>query len=209
MITDFDRRYYLGGSDTYRLMSKEDSKTWKGLVDEKIGLATAGIGGNIYTRAGTVFEHPLLYAVEWDMILDEQLIHDKWPIRVNYDGRKGSKLFEVKTHKIDEPFELLTDKSKGKFRRYWMQTQVEMYVYKEMSDKYFLPPFEKLYVLSYGLYPDEYYREQDDIEIDTDRIKLWEIKYDPGWIKHEYLPRVKRLARILKKVNHGHDIAEG
>ena len=111
---------------------------------------------------------------------------DKLLLRVNYDGWLDGTIYEVKTHRSDKDFEVSNT--------YWRQTQVEMYAYKQTYDD-----FKKLYIVSYPLYPDEYYTDQDDIEIDMSRIKFQEVKYDRSWIKSEYLPKLKELAKYLKK----------
>ena len=79
-----------------------------------------------------------------------------------------------------------------------LQSQYEADL-KTMQEELGLPPFKKLYIVSYPLYPDEYYSEWDEIEIDFSRISFHEIKYDKHFIKDEYLPNLKELARCLKK----------
>ena len=68
-----------------------------------------------------------------------------------------------------------------------------MYAYKESYDD-----FKQLYIVSYPLYPDEYYTEQE-IAVDPSRIKFTPVKYDKHFIKDEYLPELKYLARCLRK----------
>lgn len=125
------------------------------------------------------------------MRMDGQIVMEKYLLRVNYDGYCDSIIYEVKTHKGDKEFQLIP--------AYWQQAQVEMYVYQTMYKKWFLPEFKKLYVVSYALYPDEYYLEDNEIEIDPDRIIMHEVEYDKAWVKGEYLPKLKELARALKK----------
>jgi hypothetical protein len=70
-----------------------------------------------------------------------------------------------------------------------------MYVYQEMSEKWFLPPFSKLYLVHYPLYDEDYYTF--DPIVDPNRLSYEEIEYDPKFIK-EYLRRLKKLTKALK-----------
>ena len=183
-----------GGSDTKFIMNDyRKSKTWKEWWSVKQGDIEPSFRGSIYTRAGTIFEHPILLTIDPEMTLDGQIIHDKYLLRVNYDGYKDGHIYEVKTHKyrFDQPYVVTDD--------HWQQCQVEMYVYQEKYKSWFLPEFEGLTLVSYALYPDEYHLEPWEIQIDEERIQFHDIAYDKHWIKSEYLPRVKELARALKK----------
>ena len=184
----------LGASDTKFIMNdNHQSKTWKEFWSVKMGARESSFSGSIYTRAGNLWEHPILLAVDPGMILDGQIIHNKYLLRVNYDGFKDGIIRECKTHKYyaDKPYTIPEE--------HWQQTQVEMYVYREKYKQWFLPPFEGLEIISYALYPDEYYLEPDEIVIDPDRIIHHPVKPDLHWIKSEYLPRLKICARALRK----------
>ena len=194
MIHSNDRSGFFGASDTKFIMNdNRQSKTWKEWWSVKLGERESSFSGSIYTRAGNLWEHPLLLAVDPGMILDGQIIHDKYLLRVNYDGWKDGIIREAKTHKyyVDKPYTIPEE--------HWQQVQVEMYVYQEKQKVWFLPPFEGLEIISYALYPDEYYLEPSEIVIDENRIRHHPVKYDKHWIKGEYLPRLKECARALKK----------
>ena len=192
MIQDLDRSGWFGASDTKFVMAENrNTKTWLRWWETKLGKAESAFTGSIYTRAGNLYEHHILEAIDPDMRMDGQIIIDKYLLRVNYDGYKDGVIYEVKTHKNTKPFEIIP--------AYLWQAQVEMYCYKEKYKEWFLPEFKKLYIVSYALAADEYYCEDDEIEIDPDRIVRHEIKYDKHWIKAEYLPRLKELSRALRK----------
>lgn len=192
MITNQDRSGWFGASDTKFIMAENrGTKTWKQWWDVKLGEAESGFTGSIYTRAGNLFEHEILSTIDPEITMDGQILLDRYLLRVNYDGYKDGTIFEVKTHKNEKPFEIIP--------AYWMQCQVEMFVYQKMSEQWFLPDFDKLYIASYALRPDEYYLERDEVTVDPERIILHPVKYDKAWIKGNYLPRLKELARALKK----------
>lgn len=187
MISSNDRSGWFGASDCDKVVSKNRStKTWRSWWEVKMGLHDSDFTGSIYTAAGNRYEHHILRSISEDIETDGQIMIDKLLLRVNYDGWLDGTIYEVKTHRSDKDFEVSNT--------YWRQTQVEMYAYKQTHDD-----FKKLYIVSYPLYPDEYYTDQEDIEIDMSRIKFQEVKYDRSWIKSEYLPKLKELAKYLKK----------
>ena len=199
MIHDFDRSGYIGGSDMrYVMAANRTTKDWKGWWDEKLGGPPRHFS-TVWTHAGTIYEHPILEAIDPDIIPDGQIIYERYKLRINYDGYKDGNIVEVKIYSDDKDFEEPTRHSKGKFLHYWWQCQIQMFVYKKMADEWFLPPFQSLHLAAYPLHIDECYKDTEDIIVDPDRIQLFEIKYDADWIKNECLPRVKELARALKK----------
>lgn len=145
--------------------------------------------GSKYTDAGNRYEHPILLNINENMNFDRQIKVEKYLLRVNYDGDFNGTIYEVKTHKADREYEISTS--------HWRQTQVEMYAYKTMAEELELPPFKRLYIVSYALDPEEYYGTGADV--DFNRIKFHEVKYDKNFIKGEYLPLLKEKARALKK----------
>lgn len=192
MIHSQDRSGWFGCSDTkFIMMDNWQSKTFSKFWSIKTGEIGTSFAGSKYTRAGNMFEHPLLLAVDPEMVLDGQIIHDKYLLRANYDGYKDGIIREAKTHKSDHAYEIPTE--------HWQQVQVEMFVYQEKQKQWFLPPFEGLEIISYALYPDEYWLEPDEIVIDESRIIRHQVKYDKHWIKSEYLPRLKICARALRR----------
>ena len=192
MIHSQDRSGYFGASDSrYIMTDNRQTKTWKSWWSTKLGEIEPEFKGSIYTRAGDIYEHHILDAIDPGITKDGQIIIEKYLIRVNYDGYKDGTIYEIKTHKNDKPFEITTS--------YWQQCQVEMFVYQQMSKQWFLPDFKELYLASYALAPDEYYCNEDEVEVDPNRIILHPVKFDKHFIKGEYLPRVKELARALRK----------
>lgn len=198
MIHSTDRSGYFGGSDTKDIMGTWNTNRWdENFWKVKTGENLPKFGGNIYTRMGNIHEHPILLSIDPDMKLDGQIIYDKYLLRVNYDGFKDGIIYECKTHynnprKEFAPYEVSTE--------HWMQSQVEMYVYRKMSKKWFLPDFKELYIVSYECFEDDKFIPfSDDVVIDESRRRLHKIKYDDHWIRGEYLPRLKILARSLKK----------
>lgn len=192
MINDFDRSGYFGASDTSMVIAdNHNTKTWRQWWLVKLGEMESTFSGSIYTEAGNKYEHKILKAISEETTLDRQIIIDKLKLRVNYDGDLDGTIYEVKTHKAENDFEIS--------KQYWRQAQVEMYAYKTMEKELELPPFKKLYIVSYPLYPDEYYTHREDIVIDMKRVKFNPIKYDKQFVKGEYLPKLKECARALKK----------
>ena len=192
MIQNFDRSGYIGASDSKYVMAKNrNTKTWDKWWKTKTGEIPSDLTGNVYTRAGTLYEHAILKVIDEDMTLDGQIIYEKYKLRVNYDGYKDGVIYEVKTHRAKNEFKITND--------YWMQCQVEMFVYMTLCSEWFLPDFKGLVLVSYPLHDNEYVDSEEDVEVYEGRIQLQEVAYDKDWIKGEYLPRVKELARALMK----------
>ena len=189
MIKTQDRSGWFGASDTKYIMSdNHDTLTWKRWWSQKLGSGEVLANDNIYTRTGTMFEHPILEAVGDDIETDGQIIIRDKRLRVNYDGYKDGVIYEVKTHKADKEFKVT--------KEYYGQCQVEMYVYKQMAYKWFLPEFKHLYIVSYPLYDDDY--RTSEPMVDPNRISQEMIPYDEKFIK-DYLKRLKKLAKSLEK----------
>ena len=192
MIASQDRSGYFGASDTNKVLATNyNTKTFRQWWAVKLGEQEPDFQGSIYTEAGNKYEHPILLSINENMNLDRQIIMERLLLRVNYDGDFNGTIYEVKTHKADREYEVSTT--------HWRQTQVELYAYTQMAKELDLPPLKKLYIVSYALYPDEYYTDAEDVEVDFDRIVFHEIEYDKDFIKGEYLPRLKEKARALKK----------
>ena len=109
--------------------------------------------------------------------MDRQIKIRRLRLRVNLDGEDAQEISEVKTHK-GESFKVP--------RAYWMQAQVEMFAAKK-----------NLRIVAYHLEPEDYrnwFREIED-----DRLSYHPIPYDRDWIEGEYLPRLRYLAKCLRK----------
>ena len=209
MIHSTDRSGYFGASDTSTMMYKNRStKKWKNFWDEKLGGAPT-FNGNEFTRAGNLWEHSILSAIDKGINFDRQIILNspRMLLRVNYDGNDDHNIFEIKTHKDDKEF-TVTD-------AYWMQVQVQMFAWNYAhehgrTDTEFVPveKLESLTIVSYALKPNEIYDvgwidEQDAfagrLPVEESRLVYHPIKYDKSWIKGEYLPVLKELTKALRK----------
>lgn len=202
MIHSQDRSGYFGASDTAKVLSKNrSSMTWQNWWNVKLGIEESDFKGNIFTEAGNKYEHSILTAISKEVNFDRQVILEDLKLRVNYDGDLDGTIYEIKTHRADKNFEI-TNAIYG-------QCQVQMYTWQEAVKKELLdqdgnalPELKKLYVVSYPLMPDEYSRDVENIEIELSRLKFKEVKYDKHFIKADYLPNLKELARALKKGKH-------
>lgn len=185
MIQNEDRSYWFGASDSYKVLSNQNTESWQKWWRIKMGLEESDFIGNMYTEAGTRFEHPILTAFSKTMNMDRQLFLEDLRLRVNYDGDENGIIYEVKTHKASNPF-TITPYIEA-------QCQTEMYVWKQTRDD-----FKGLYILSYGLTDYDYDNEPD---VDFDRIKVHEVKYKKGKVK-QFLkclrPLVERLDEMRK-----------
>lgn len=192
MIQNNDRSGYFGASDTrYVMNDNHNTKTWQEWWSVKVGERENSFTGNIWTRAGNLFEHSILEAVDPEVTMDGQIIHERYLLRVNYDGYNNGMIYEVKTHKANKLYSVPED--------HWQQVQVEMFCYQEMHQRWFLPPFQGLIIASYALNPDEYYLQPNEVVVDPERIQYHPVKYNKAFIRGEYLPRLKVLARALRK----------
>lgn len=188
MIHDQSRAGWFGASDTKFVMAENKSTvTWKRWWETKLG-GTNHFTGNKYTRAGTLWEHPILEAIDENITMDGQILIPERRIRVNYDGYKDGVIYEIKTHSAKKEFEVTDD--------YWMQCQVEMYVYQEMAYSWFLPEFKKLYIVSYPMDEADYAAKEP--HVNPNKLSMKEVKYDERFSR-KYLRRVTRLARKLDR----------
>lgn len=206
MITSYDRSYWIGGSDTRYVMAKnKNTKTWLRWFSIKCGIDDSMFAGNEATRLGTVYEHPILMAVNPLVNLDRQLIVPKYNLRVNYDGDYDGTIYEVKTHRADKPFEISS--------AYYGQAQAEMFCWKQYlkdSERYqdyhtreHIEEFNEMYIVSYALDVEEYSkvdayeRGELEIKIDQSKIKFHKVKYDKGFVS-QYKPRLRKLAQLIR-----------
>ena len=185
MISNTDRAYWFGASDSYKVINpNHNTQTWKKWWRVKCGVEEPDFTGNIYTEAGTKFEHPILEAFDKDINMDRQLVIEDLRLRVNYDGDKDGMIFEVKTHKADKPFEITPYIE--------AQVQTEMYVWQQCRDD-----FKGLYILSYGLTEHDY--QTDTPTVDKSRIKVHKVKYKKGEVK-KFLKCLKPLVEELDEM---------
>ena len=188
MIHDTDRRWWFGASDSKMVMTpNHQSNSWQSWWRVKCGVEEQEFKGNKYTDAGTRYEHPILECFNKDMNKDRQIIIEDLRLRVNYDGDFDGNIFEVKTHKAGNEFEITP--------YIYAQVQTQMYAWKETRDD-----FKHLYILSYALTEDDYANQEPTVDdIDFDRIKVHKVKYSKGHIKR-YLKALEPLAKDLKEI---------
>lgn len=210
MIKDQSRKGWFGASDArYIFSDNQETKSWREWWEVKCGLKENSFLGNQYTRAGNAYEHSLLKSISPTIRWDNQIKVTQHKLRVNYDGDIDGTIYEIKTHRADREFSYEQKPN----NQYWRQCQIQMFAWKyaheheiKSEDGKEVCEFKKLYIVSYPLHEDEYvcpFTEQDiyegNVEVDFGRIKFTEVKYDKGWIKAEFLPRIKRLAKRLNK----------
>lgn len=210
MIHDYDRSHWFGASDSkYIMASSQGSKSWNDWWRIKCGVQENTFKGNLYTKAGNTFEHSILITYEPSVLFDRQIVIPHLRLRVNLDGNTEDTIYEVKTYQINKKFEV-TD-------GYYYQAQMQMLAWKLEPTISFVdcegcpsvygknPPLRKHYILAYGLYPDEYYAEYTDeqiengeIPIDKSRIEVIEIKPSRG-VQRRARKNLKKLTKRLRK----------
>ena len=214
MIKDHDRSRYFGASEgKYLFAPNETTQTYRRWWDVKCGRMESLFHGNDYTRAGNLWEHSILRAYDPRVNFDRCIVHEDLRLRVNYDGdiieEDGAIIIECKTHRSDKAFEV----TEG----YWYQAQLQMFAWGfEYQPKLIecrgkptwktpLPPVKKHIIISYPLYPDEYYVDypedmvwQGKLPVDPKRITVHEVK--PSHRFQRKIPRkLKRLAKKLRE----------
>lgn len=175
MITDQDRSFYIGASDTAIVMGNWGTKTF-----EKWWLKKQSFDHSTFTTeammAGTYYERPILESLGiWNMEYDKQVIIGR--LRVNLDGNTPDKIYECKTFRAEKGFKVS--------KAYREQVNVEMYA----------TGIHAACIVAYGLEDEDYrnyYRP-----IDQGRREIHEIPYDAEWIEEEYLPRLMYLSECL------------
>lgn len=209
MIHDFDRRYWFGASDAKHIYAHTETSTWRRWWDTKTGKCRNVFTGNIYTKAGNTFEHSILKSWCSSITMDRQILIPELRLRVNLDGNLPDTIVEVKTHQINRPFEI-TD-------GYYYQAQLQMLAWKlepvmRFKDCEGCPklkgknlPLKRHIILSYGLYPDEYYTdyskeriEDGTVPIDKSRIVVHEIKPSRS-VQRKGKKSLQKLAKRLRE----------
>lgn len=174
MIHNKDRSGWFGASDTSKIMSK-----WQGKTFDKWWLVKLGLSQESYTnlamQTGTALEHRIL---DYLGIVrrDRQIKIRKYCLRVNLDGETPHEINEIKTHSAD-----VFTVSKA----YWQQAQVEMFAAKK-----------KCKIVAYQITSDDYRNWY--LPIDPNRLTEHPIKYNEEWVNTQYLTRLKYLATCLR-----------
>lgn len=164
-------------------MGSWDTQTFRNWWAVKLGV----YDNNFTNRAmetGTLLEIPIIRKINETIrprirIGKRPAYRRRFRVRVNYDGLRPKEIVEIKT--ASKPFTKVP-------RNYWMQCQVLMWVRRaNKATLYVYQPNDIDYLSPY--FPD----------IDPERMACFRINYDAGFIKNEYLPRVRVLARALRR----------
>lgn len=179
MIASQDRSYYIGASDCEKVIGNWKTATWLKWWTQKIGINNSRFD-NVYTLAGTHFEHRILESLGLPLELDKQFINEELRLRVNLDGNTEDTIFECKTTKEDlNSFKLP--------KKYINQVQIQM----------FGSGLRKAFIVVYKLEEEDY--NNFFRPIDSKRLRLFSIEYDPKWINEVYLPKHLILRDCLIK----------
>jgi len=173
MIASQDRSGWFGASDTSIIMGSWNTKTFARFWLEKQGVIHGGYISPAM-MAGTHYEHRILDHLGIKK-RDRQIKIHRYRLRVNLDG-ESDMIHEIKTYG-------------GDFRiskAYWQQAQVEMRTARK-----------GLEIVAYRLTEDDYKNYFNPI--DAERLSFHPIEYEPEWIEGEYLPRLRYLARCLRR----------
>ncbi len=179
MIASQDRSYYIGASDVEKVIGNWKTKTWLNWWLQKIGINNDRFD-NVYTLAGTHFEHRILESLGLLLEFDNQFINEDLRLRVNLDGNTEDTIFECKTTKEDLNFFKLP-------KKYINQVQVQM----------FGSGMRKAFIVVYRLLDEDY--DNFFRPIDEKRLRFFKIEYDEKWINNVYLPKHLRLRDCLVK----------
>lgn len=178
MIASQDRSYYIGASDVEKVIGNWKTKTWTKWWLQKLAIDDAHFD-NIYTLAGTHFEHRILESLGIPMEFDRQFINEELRLRVNLDGNTEDCIYECKTFINSKGFKLP--------QKYINQVQVQM----------FTSGIHKAFIVAYGLVDDDY--NNFFRPIDAERVHLFPITYNPEWIEKVYLPNHMILRDCLER----------
>ena len=178
MIASQDRSYYIGASETDKVIGNWKTQTWLKWWTQKIGINNDHFD-NVYTLAGTHFEHRILESLGIPMELDKQYINEDLRLRVNLDGNTDDCIYECKTFVNAKGFKLP--------KKYIQQVQVQM----------FASGIHKAKIVAYGLEDGDY--DNFFRPIDAERLHIFDIPYDEKWIQTVYLPKHLILRDCLVK----------
>lgn len=182
MIADQDRSGWFGASDTAIIMGGWSTKTFERWWQQKLGLQNRHYT-NSAMNAGTYYEHAILDFIGAPR-KDFQIRIPELCLRVNYDGDGPGMIAEVKTHRADRTFKVS--------RAYWQQVQVQSWA--KLREEGYTP---RAVIYAYGLTEEDY--RNFFREIDPGRLTEHPVAFDAVWIEEEYLPRLRYLAKTLKR----------
>ncbi len=181
MITDHDRSYYIGASDTKYVMGNWNTQSFRHWWNIKMGFDEDYVD-NIYLRTGSVYEGKILDHLGVTE-RDRQIIIGR--LRVNLDGETEDTVIEVKTHAYD-PLKIWTPP-----KTYVQQVQVEM----------FATDFNIAKIIAYGVDEHDYdaVDRGETMMLISNRMQEFEYHRDDKWLDEEYLPRLWYLCRCLEE----------
>lgn len=174
MIADKDRSFFIGASDTDKVIGNWGTKTFEKWWMQKLGI-NRDTFSNKFTDAGTHYEHKILESLGIPMEFDKQVI--KGRLRVNLDGNTDDCVFECKTYQFAKAFKLP--------QKYINQVQVQMYA----------TGIKRAKIVVYGLEEGDYNNYFHPI--DKSRLMVFDIEYDEKWINKVFLPRFRILEQCL------------
>ena len=182
MIKNQNRSKWIGASDTSMVVGNWDTETFKVWWAMKLGISQERVETK-RMKYGNAIEIPVIRAIEKNEGVKIRI--GKHPyynillrLRVNYDGLRKDEVVEIKTTK--NKFEKVP-------KNYWRQCQVLMYRKKKKTTalyQYEMTAYDCL---------NPYFAN-----IDLNRLTRHVIEYDEDFIKKEYLPRLRYLARCLR-----------
>lgn len=179
MIASKDRGYFIGASDADKVIGNWKTDTWMKWWLQKLSINTDHFD-NVYTLAGTHFEHRILESLGLPLELDKQYINEDLRLRVNLDGNTEDCIYECKT----------TNKDIDEFKmpkKYLNQVQVQM----------FGSGIHQANIVVYALNSEDY--DNFFRPIDPKRRRVIPVAYDPEWIQKVYLPKHMILVDCLKR----------
>ena len=179
MLRDKSRNNWIGASDTHYVMSNWATKTFLQWWLIKLGV-TKNDFSNVYTMAGNAYERRIAQSLGLKMKFDRCVKIPKLRLRVNLDSETKDCIYEIKTHKVVE-------KKWDIPKSYNQQCQVQMFATGKHKCK----------LVAYPMTEENY--ENFFLEVDREKVKVFDIPYDEQWVKNEYLPRLVYLAECLKK----------
>jgi hypothetical protein len=183
MIKNQDRSKWFGASDTSMIMGNWETETFKNWWLVKLGINPNNGVKTWVMDCGNIMEIPIIRFIE--KMENRKIQIGRFPfykirlrLRCNYDGLRKSEVVEIKT----------TGKGFTKVpKNYWQQCQVLMWRKKKQRTGLYE------YRMTINDYANPYFPQ-----IDKTRLFRHEIRFDEGFIKNEYLPRLRYLARCLK-----------
>lgn len=179
MLKNLDRRFWFGASETNKIVGNWQTKTFMDFYLNKLGINNDTFS-TVYTMAGNAYERKIAQSLGLKMKFDRCVKIPKLRLRVNLDAETKDCIYEIKTHKATEnDWKLPT--------HYWQQCQVQMFA----TGKH------KCNLVAYPMEEENY--ENFFLEVDKNKVEIFEIAYDENWINTKYLPRLVYLAECLKK----------